>query len=99
VRYFNDAPDRIFPRTRAVIGRTVQNCHPQKSLHLVERILREMERGERDEAEFWIQMGGRFVHIRYLAVRDRSGEYLGCLEVTQDISHLREIEGEKRLLA
>ncbi len=98
VRYFNDAPDRIFPRTKAVIGRTVQNCHPGKSLHAVERILREMESGKRDDAEFWIRLGDKLVHIQYFAVRSSDGAYLGCLEVSQDVERFRRLEGEKRLL-
>ncbi len=99
VRYFNTPRDgRIFPRTRAVLGRKVQNCHPQKSVHVVEQILREFKEGTRDVAEFWINMRGRMIHIRYFPVRDRDGNYLGTLEVTQDITDIKKIEGEKRLL-
>ncbi|MCX7844326.1 MAG: DUF438 domain-containing protein [Candidatus Bipolaricaulota bacterium] len=98
VRYFNATKDRIFVRTPAVIGRKVQNCHPEKSLPVVERILREFREGRRAVAEFWIQHKGRFVHIRYFPVRGRNGEYLGTLEVSQDITRLRELSGEKRLL-
>ncbi len=99
VRYFNNpARGRIFVRTKAVIGRRVQNCHPQKSLHVVDKILEAFKKGERDVAEFWINHHGRLVYIRYFAVRDRSGRYLGTLEVTQDITDLKRIEGEKRLL-
>lgn len=98
VRYFNDPKERIFPRTTAILGRKVQQCHPQKSLALVNRILDDFRAGRRDEAEFWIDAGGRKVHIRYFAVRDRDGRYLGCLEVTQDITDIKGIEGEKRLL-
>jgi len=98
VRYFNQSKERIFPRTKAVIGRKVQQCHPQKSVHVVNRILDDFKSGRRDVAEFWIQMGGRFIHIRYFPVRSREGEYLGVLEVTQDITEIKELEGEKRLL-
>ncbi len=98
VRYFNKSKERIFLRTRSVLGRKVQQCHPQKSIHIVNRILDGFRRGERDVAEFWIQKGGRLIHIRYYAVRGRDGEYLGTLEVTQDITGIKRIEGEKRLL-
>lgn len=98
VRYFNQAETRIFPRTRAVLGRTVQQCHPQKSIHVVNRIIEEFKAGVRDVAEFWINYRGRFVHIRYFPVRSPQGEYLGVLEVTQDITDIKRLEGEKRLL-
>ena len=98
VRYFNRAGRRIFARTKAVIGRRVQQCHPEESVKVVERILNSFRRGERDVAEFWIRVGGRLIHIRYFAVRDGDGKYLGTLEVTQDITGIKGIEGEKRLL-
>jgi PAS domain S-box-containing protein len=98
VRIFNKNGDRIFPRPRSVIGRRVQDCHPSKSLHKVQQIIDEMKAGERDVAEFWIDHAGMKVHIRYFAVRDDDGGYLGCLEVSQDITAIQEIEGEKRLL-
>jgi len=98
VRYFNRPEERIFPRTKSVIGRRVQMCHPQKSLHVVNRILQDFREGKRDVAEFWINVKGRLIYIRYFAVRDRNGEYLGTLEVTQDITEIKKIEGEKRLL-
>jgi len=98
VRYFNKSKERIFPRTKAVIGRKVQMCHPQKSLHVVNKILQDFREGKRDVAEFWINLDGRVIYIRYFAVRDESGEYLGTLEVTQDITDIKKIEGEKRLL-
>ena len=98
VRYFNQAPDRVFVRSPAIIGRAVQNCHPQKSVAIVNRILKEFEDGERDEAEFWINRNGKTVYIRYLPVRGESGVYLGTLEVTQDITKIKAIEGEKTLL-
>ena len=98
VRYFNQSKDRFFPRARAIIGRTVQLCHPQKSVHIVNGIVEGFRDGSRDVAEFWINLQGNLVHIRYFAVRDRGGGYLGTLEVTQDITDLKKLEGERRLL-
>jgi DUF438 domain-containing protein len=98
VRYYSGTRDRIFVRTPAVIGRKVQNCHPGKSLAVVNAILDAFRSGTRDAAEFWIELDGRFVHIRYLAVRDKAGTYRGCLEVTQDVTGIRALEGQKRLL-
>ncbi len=99
VRYFSkERVYKIFPRSRAIIGRTVQQCHPQKSIHLVNQILNDFKSGKRDVAEFWIDHKGRKVYIRYFAVRDSNGKYLGCMEVTQDITYIKTIEGEKRLL-
>lgn len=98
VRYFNQPKKRIFLRTKAILGRKVQQCHPQKSLHLVNQILNEFRQGTRDVAEFWINREGRLIHIRYFAMRDKEGNYLGCVEMAQDISEIRKIEGEKRLL-
>jgi PAS domain S-box-containing protein len=95
---FNKDGDRIFPRPRSVIGRKVQDCHPQKSLHKVEQIISEMKEGTRDTAEFWIDHRGMKVHIRYFAVRDDEGKYLGCLEASQDITEIQKITGERRLL-
>ncbi|MCW3989800.1 MAG: PAS domain-containing protein [Candidatus Bathyarchaeota archaeon] len=98
VRIFNKNGDRIFPRPRSVIGKRVQDCHPSKSLHKVQQIIDEMKTGARDAADFWINYKGMKVSIRYLAVRDKDGKYLGCLEVSQDITDLQKIDGEKRLL-
>lgn len=98
VRYFNKDGDRIFPRPRAVIGRKVQDCHPRTSLHKVNRILEEFKAGARESADFWIDLKDRKIYIRYFPVRNKGGEYLGCLEVTQDITDIKKIEGEKRLL-
>ncbi|MCR4391355.1 MAG: DUF438 domain-containing protein [Candidatus Acetothermia bacterium] len=98
VRYFNQSKDRIFVRTPAVIGRKVQNCHPQKSVHVVERIVGEFREGRRDVAEFWIPVQGKLVYIRYFPVRGKDGQYLGTLEVTQEITGVKRIEGERRLL-
>jgi len=98
VRYFNEPKGRVFLRTKAILGRKVQQCHPQKSLHLVNQILDEFRQGTRDVAEFWTDREGRLIHIRYFAVRDEGGSYLGCVEVAQDITEIKKIEGEKRLL-
>lgn len=98
VRYFSQSKDRIFVRTKAIIGRTVQQCHPQKSLHLVNQILEDFRGKRKDVAEFWINFEGKLVHIRYFPVHNNKGEYLGCIEVTQDITSIKKIEGEKRLL-
>lgn len=98
VRYFNKNGDRIFPRSRSVLGRKVQDCHPQRSVHKVQQILDEMKEDERDSAEFWIDLKDMKVYIRYFAVRDSDGRYLGCLEVSQDITDIQSITGEKRLL-
>jgi PAS domain S-box-containing protein len=98
VKYFNKAEKRIFVRTKAVIGRSVQLCHPQKSVHIVNKIIEAFTTGEEDTAEFWITMNNRLVHIRYFAVRDKNGKYLGTMEVTQDLTDLKKIEGERRLL-
>jgi len=98
VKYFNKAEKRIFVRTKAVIGRKVQMCHPQKSVHIVNKILEAFKTGKKDVAEFWIQMNNRLIHIRYFAVRDKNGKHLGTMEVTQDLTDIKKIEGEKRLL-
>jgi hypothetical protein len=98
VAYYSQTEDRIFPRSPGIIGRLVQNCHPSKSVHIVDKILREFKAGNRDSAEFWIQLQGKFIHIRYLAVRDSRGNYRGTLEVSQDITSIRGLEGDKRLL-
>lgn len=98
VAYFSQTKERIFPRTKAVIGRKVQQCHPQKSVHVVNQILEDFKNKKRNVAEFWINMDGRLIYIRYFAVIDKNGEYLGCLEVTQDITDIQRITGEKRLL-
>jgi DUF438 domain-containing protein len=98
VRFFSEGPRRVFHRGRAVIGRKVQHCHPPASVATVERILTDFREGRQDVAEFWIDFRGRFVHIRYFAVRDEGGRYLGTLEVTQDLTRERALEGERRLL-
>jgi len=98
VAFFSEGPNRVFARSRAIIGRMVQNCHPPRSVEVVERILTDFKEGRQNVAEFWIQFLGRFVHIRYFAVRREDGRYLGTLEVTQDVGKIRALEGERRLL-
>ena len=83
----------------AIIGRKVQNCHPPQSVDVVNRIVADFRAGREDVAEFWIELGGKFVHIRYFAVRDDEGNYMGTLEVSQDLTNLRKLEGEQRLLS
>ncbi len=97
VRYFSQSKDRIFVRTKAIIGRTVQQCHPSKSVDVVNKIVNEFKNGNRDKTEFWLDMNGRKIYIRYFPVR-REGKYIGTLEVTQDITDIKKIEGQKRLL-
>jgi DUF438 domain-containing protein len=99
VRYFTQGIERIFQRDRAVIGRKVQLCHPPKSVHIVQKILDDFKAGRAGRAPFWINLGGKFIHIEYFAVRDEKGEYLGTLEVTQDLTAKRALEGEQRLLS
>ncbi len=99
VTYFNKLEEKkIFPRTLSVIGRTVQQCHPQKSVHLVNQILDEMKAGTREKASFWINFDTMFVHISYYAVRSHDGIYQGCVEMVHDIKPYRDLDGEKRLL-
>jgi DUF438 domain-containing protein len=98
VVYYSATPERLFPRSPGVIGRKVQNCHPPKSVDMVEKILSAFKEGTKDAAEFWIQMHGKVIHIRYFAVRDSGGKYRGCLEVSQDITQIQKITGNKRLL-
>lgn len=98
VRFFSQTRERIFPRAKAVIGRTVQMCHPQKSIDKVNQIVGDFKNKRRDSAEFWINLKGRLVYIRYFPVHDSKGEYLGTMEVTQDITDIKKIESEKRLL-
>ena len=98
VAYYSEGPERIFPRSPAIIGREVRNCHPPKSVHLVNKILDAFKSGTRDTAEFWIELGGKFVYIRYFAVRDAKGYYRGTLEVSQELTDIRKLEGQQRLL-
>lgn len=99
VKYFSNGKERIFARTKAIIGRTVENCHPPKSAHIVEKLVEDLKSGKKDSESFWIQMGDRFVVISYYAVRDENGEFMGTLEFSQDIAPLKALEGEKRLMS
>ena len=98
VRYFSHGKERIFARTKAILGRKVQYCHPPKSVGMVERILDDFRSGREDHARFWITLGGRFLCIEYFAMKDAEGAYLGCLEVSQDLTSKRALTGEQRLL-
>lgn len=98
VRYFSPGKERIFDRSRAILGRKVQYCHPPKSVHIVNKIVKDFKEGTQEQARFWINMGGKFIYICYYAVRDPKGAYMGTLEVTQDLTELRALEGERRLL-
>lgn len=98
VLYFSTPPKRIFPRTTAIIGREVSNCHPPESVHIVEQIVDSFKKGEKDKAQFWIKIMGEFVFIQYFAVRDEQGAYRGVIEVSQEISEIKGLEGEQRLL-
>lgn len=98
VRYFSQSKDRIFHRTKAILGRKVENCHPPASVHIVRKLVDDFKSGAKDSEDFWLKLGDTFVYIRYFAVRDENGEYLGTLEVTQNISPIQELKGEKRLL-
>jgi DUF438 domain-containing protein len=98
VRYYSQGAERIFPRSPAVIGRAVQNCHPPSSVHVVERILDSFRKKEKDTAEFWLTLNERFIHIRYFALFGPDGDYRGVLEVSQDATDIRALKGQKRLL-
>ncbi len=98
VKFFSHGVDRIFQRPKAVLGRQVQYCHPPSSVHIVNQILNDFKSGKESAAKFWINFHGKFVHIAYYAVRNKKGEYLGTLEITQDIKEFKSIEGERRIL-
>ncbi len=98
VRYFSTPKKRIFPRTVAVIERDVRNCHPHESVHVVEKIVEAFRKGEKDHADFWINMKGEMIYIRYFAIRDENGNYKGVLEVSQEVTGIRNLKGEQRLL-
>lgn len=98
VRYFTRPKDRIFPRSPAVIGRNVNNCHPPESVHVVEEIIESFKTGKEDTAKFWINVRGKIVLIQYFALRDSEGTYKGVLEVSQDITEIKSLDGERRLL-
>jgi hypothetical protein len=98
VVFYNRGDDRVFPRSAGIIGREVKFCHPPKSVDQVLRILEEFKAGTQDVAEFWIQFKGKFVHIQYFAVRDEDKTYRGVIEMSQDVTHIRNLEGQQRLL-
>jgi hypothetical protein len=99
VKYFTQGKERIFARSRSIINRDVRLCHPPGSVHIIEKILEDFKSGAASHAPFWIQMQGKFILIEYFALRDENGEYLGTLEVSQDLSNARSLEGEKRILS
>ncbi len=98
VLFFNKAKDRFFPRSPAIVGRLGQNCHTPESVHIVEKIIKAFKTGKKDKADFWIQMKGKFILIQYFALRDKSGIYKGVIEASQDVTEIRNLQGEKRLL-
>jgi DUF438 domain-containing protein len=98
VRYYSDTAERIFPRSPGIIGRAVQNCHPPKSVQIVEKIIESFKKKTKTVADFWIKMGEKFVYIRYFPLYDETGAYRGVLEVSQEISEIQKLEGERRLL-
>ncbi|MBU2500693.1 DUF438 domain-containing protein [bacterium] len=98
VQYFSEGRERIFARTRAILGRKVQYCHPPKSVDIVQKILSDFREGKQEQARFWIELGGKFICIEYFALRDAEGRYLGCLEVSQDLTEKRALTGQQRLL-
>lgn len=98
-KFYSDTKHRIFPRSPGVIGREVQNCHPKESVDMVEEIIRAFRSGEQDEAEFWIDMGDKFIYIIYNAVRDENGKFRGVLEMMQDVTRIRKLEGSQRLIS
>ena len=98
VKYFSQGDERVFPRTKAIIGRKVSNCHPPASVHIVEKLVEDFKTGRKESEDFWIDMGERYILIRYFAVRSEKGKYLGVLEVTQNIKPIQKIKGEKRLV-
>ncbi|GAA0772913.1 PAS domain-containing protein [Clostridium subterminale] len=99
VKFYSDTKHRVFPRSAGVIGRKVQNCHPRESVDTVEEIIRAFREGEQDEAEFWLEIGGKFIYIIYNAVRDEDGNFRGVLEMMQDVTKIRGLEGSQRLLS
>jgi len=98
VRYFSTPGDRIFPRSKAIIGRLVENCHPPSSVHIVKELIDSFRKGEKKKESFWIQVGEKLVLIQYFALHDKEGNFHGTLEVSQDITDIRKLEGEKRLM-
>ena len=98
VRFYSDTNHRIFPRSKNVIGREVMNCHPRKSAHIVREVIDKLRSGEQDKAEFWINKPNLFIYITYIAVRDKEGKFRGVLEMMQDCTHIRALEGSQTLL-
>lgn len=99
VKYFSQGKERIFQRNRAILNRDVRLCHPPGSSHIVDKIIEDFKTGKAERAPFWIQMGDKFIHIEYFAMRGENGEYLGTLEVSHDVSYYRNLEGEQRILS
>jgi len=99
VKFFNQSSDRIFQRNRAILNRDVRHCHPPASAHIVDKIIEDFRSGAQSSAPFWINKGGKFIHIEYFALRNEQGEYLGTLEVSHDLTHYRSLEGEQRILS
>ena len=99
VKYFSQGSHRIFTRSRSIINRDVRLCHPPASVHIVEKIIDDFKSGKASHAPFWIQMQGKFIYIEYYALRDEQGEYLGTLEVSQDLTEYRKLEGEQRIVS
>ena len=98
VKFFSKGDERIFTRTKTVIGREVSNCHPPASVHMVEKVVDDFKSGKKNNEDFWIQMGDKFILIRFFAVRDENGEYMGTLEYVQNVGPIRNLQGEKRLI-
>ena len=99
VKYFSQGKERIFDRNRAILGRDVRMCHPPSSVQVVDQIIGDFKSGKADSTPFWIQMHGKFIHIEYFALRNEAGEYLGTLEVSQELTEKRSLVGEQRLLS
>ncbi|HNW54550.1 MAG TPA: PAS domain-containing protein, partial [Bacteroidales bacterium] len=99
VKFFTQGQHRIFDRNRAILGRDVRMCHPPHSMHIVDQILNDFKSGKESSAPFWIQMGGKFIYITYLPLRDKEGNYMGTIEFSQDLTELRALQGEQRLLS
>jgi DUF438 domain-containing protein len=99
VKYFSQAKERIFQRNRAILNRDVRLCHPPASAHIVDKIIDDFRSGRKSRAPFWINMGGKMIHIEYFALRNEKGEYLGTLEVSHNVQPYRDLEGEQRILS
>jgi DUF438 domain-containing protein len=99
VKFFTQGKHRVFDRNRAILGRDVRMCHPPHSMHIVDQILNDFKSGKESSAPFWIQMGGKFIYITYLPLRDKANNYMGTIEFSQDLTEMRALEGEQRLLS